>query len=299
MIARDFFVASFSSAQLQSLHYHLPKIIFICGGDEKFHPNRKIIEEYFRLHHKKFLTFRAEDAWIVISKNSSSENALAHEEWLAGFSDVVMILVESYGTVAELGAFSLNEQLRKKLLPVLDINYQNEASFINTGPVRWINSDSKFRPCIYTNFKTILTVMPEIEKRINRTVQESVSPKDRFGKFGFTNKVMLFFTLQILVVIGPITTDEIVNIVSNILQERGKRRVEFILAVGVALGIFKIHSKDGADFYYCKDFERLFSAENTKRLLHRIQLNRGKALSSLIGITEYKKLLLEIHGDFA
>lgn len=296
--ARKLFIESFSSSQLQSLHNHLPKIVFICGGDAQYHPNRQILETYFEVHLKKFLTFRAEDAWSVISKHSNAENSLAHEEWLAGFSDIVIILVESFGTVAELGAFSLSPQLRRKLLPILNVEYQNANSFINTGPVKWINSDSKFKPCIYTNFETILTAIPEIEKRIDINFHDTST--ERFGKYKFTNKVMLFFTLQILVALGPISPEEVSNITFDLLGQRNKRFIDSILAIGIALGIFQLHQDESNnDYYYCKDFERLFSSNNTKILLHRIQLNRAKSLSHLLKIEQYNSMIEEIHGNFA
>jgi len=97
-------------------------MIFICGGDESTCKNRKTIEEYFKKHLPKFLTFRAENAWEIFSKDKK-ENVLALEEWLADFSDVVIVLVESYGTAAELGAFALSNTLRIKLLPIVDIKW--------------------------------------------------------------------------------------------------------------------------------------------------------------------------------
>ena len=110
----------------------MPKIVFICGGDESYCKNRAKLETYIQNHLPKYLTFRAENAWAVISEHFNSDksnketNALALEEWLADFSDIVIILVESFGTVAELGAFSLSPVLRKKLIPILDKRYKDD-----------------------------------------------------------------------------------------------------------------------------------------------------------------------------
>lgn len=150
----------------------IPQIIFICGGDPKYNPNRRIIETYLDKHEPDFMTFRAEYAWEIISSDrvtqndDGSVNALELEEWLADFSDAVIILVESYGTVAELGAFSISSRLRKKLLPILDRKFENDASFINTGPVSWVNNDSVYKPTIYADFDTILTTMPQMTKNL-------------------------------------------------------------------------------------------------------------------------------------
>lgn len=103
----------------------------------------------------------------TIRSNYNFINALQLEEWLADLSDAVIIIVESFGTVAELGAFSISEPLRTKLLPILDKRFKNDESFINTGPVSWVNQDSIYKPSIYADFETILTVIPDIIDKID------------------------------------------------------------------------------------------------------------------------------------
>ena len=77
------------------------------------------------------------------------------EAKLAALSDFVLI-VESPGTFAELGVFSLSDELRKKLLPILDIKYRSGQSFVETAPVRWTNRDSDLRPSIWVSHESIL-----------------------------------------------------------------------------------------------------------------------------------------------
>jgi hypothetical protein len=76
-LAKKRFVSEFSAYKLTNLHYFLPKIIFICGGKDENCPNRSILEKYFRKHLSKHLIFRAEDAWEIISKNTTIVNANA------------------------------------------------------------------------------------------------------------------------------------------------------------------------------------------------------------------------------
>ncbi|GLY60260.1 hypothetical protein Pcaca05_11180 [Pectobacterium carotovorum subsp. carotovorum] len=83
--ARKDFIKNFSPSELNQLNYSLPKILFICGGEDKTCKNRGFLEHYIKRHHKEYLTFRAELAWEVISSNDKGKNvnALALEEWLA------------------------------------------------------------------------------------------------------------------------------------------------------------------------------------------------------------------------
>ncbi|MFX2611180.1 retron St85 family effector protein [Enterobacter mori] len=295
--ARKDFIDNFSASELTQLSYSLPKILFICGGEEKACSNRGTLERYIKRRHKEYLTFRAELAWDVISnsKTIKNVNALALEEWLADFSDIVIILVESYGTVAELGAFSLSNGLRKKLLPILDKKYERDLSFINTGPVMWVNNDSKFNPAIYTDFSTILTCIPEINERLSRKLRSSVSEDNSYGKYRYSPKVLLFFLLYVIASLGPIPAKEITTLATEIIEfkekHRGRDTISFMLSLGIALGLFKLSWKGDTPYYSCIDFDKFFNHESTKKLLESILKSRARALSDLILIKEFKKEL--------
>lgn len=290
LVARGHFASEFTPWKLTYLHYSLPKVIFICGGDENHYKNRGVIEEYFQKHLPKSLTFRAEDAWEIISQDKNA-NALLLEEWLADFSDVVIILIESFGTVAELGAFSLSPALRKKLLPILDESHIKDESFINTGPIRWVDKDSKFSPSIHANFQAILTCIPEIEERINRRTIEAIYTSRIFGKYNFSNKVMLFFLVYLVAALGPITLREVVGISNDILNYKDKKVINFILSVGIALNIFSVFSMDEIEYFSCIDYKKLFRDPSTKSFLNGIQTSRARSLSSLYAIPEYQYVL--------
>lgn len=295
--ARKDFIENFSASELNQLSYSLPKILFICGGEEKSCSNRGTLENYIKRHHKEYLTFRAELAWEVISnsKNSKNVNALALEEWLADFSDIVIILVESYGTVAELGAFSLSNGLRKKLLPILDKRFERDLSFINTGPVMWVNNDSKFNPAIYTDFSTILTCIPEINERLARKSRSTFSEENSYGNYRYSPKVLLFFLLYVIASLGPIPSKEIVTLTAEIIGFKEKNRVKdtisFMLSLGIALGLFKLSWQDEISYYSCIDFDKFFNHESTKKLLESILKSRARALSDLILIKDFKNEL--------
>lgn len=296
---RSDFIKEFlaSGSTLNELGKHLPRIIFICGGDEKYCLNRSRLEKHFSIHFPLYLTFRAEYAWDMISKEANKGvNALELEEWLADFSDVVIILVESFGTVAELGAFSLSEALRKKLLPILDAKYRGIESFINTGPVRWVDKDSHFGPSIYTDFDTILTSVTEISDRINKRYWEFAKKENKFGKFNFSKKVLLFFVIYVVSALGPVSLDEIISITKEVLSLRNKKddeMISFTVSMGLALGVLKKIHVDDLSFYSCFDYDKLFRDKRTQAFLVKVQQSRARALSNLVRIPTYQCALRE------
>jgi hypothetical protein len=94
-----------------------------------------------------------EDIFEALLYKSSSEDLLSLENLLADSVDVVVVIPESAGSFAELGAFANNEKLRDKMVCVLDKKYDRDKSFINQGPVKLLKR---------TNNKAVVHIDPEI-----------------------------------------------------------------------------------------------------------------------------------------
>lgn len=304
-LAKRCFISEVGATQLTNLSHHLPKILFICGGDPKILKNREIIESYMRKHQPEFLFFRAEFAWNIITKtakrSSKETNALLLEEWLAAFSDAVVILVESFGTVAELGAFSISLPLRQKLLPLLDKKYKSDESFINTGPVAWVNQDSWYSPCIYSDFGTILTSMPQLIKQLKDGSGKYSSRKSddtTIGEFKFTKKELLFYIIYIITALGPINEKEIINIVNKTISfgthKKDQEDISFVISLSVALELVNYYEFEDEIYYSCLNYKELYRDETTLRLLTMSQHMRARCLSDLIHIPLYKKMLRDV-----
>lgn len=290
-VARNIVLRHVSKSDYSFLYKVTPKIVFICGGDERYCQNRGLIEDYFFKFEKNILPFRAEYAWDVLSNSNKSKshklNALEIEKWLAELSDAVIILVESFGTVAELGAFSLSEDLRKKLLPILDEKYKNDESFINTGPVRWVDQQSSYGPSIYTNLSTILTCMPDVINRIDRH-----NPVYSSRSNSKINKKHFLFLLVIIVIsIGPLNEEEL-HLIFKQAMDHQDYNISLMLSLAVGLKIISCHSFNN-ERYYCFIKETLNNNELTKDLLEKTQSIRAQCLSHLIKIPEFRLCLRE------
>lgn len=69
---------------------------------------------------------------------SDKLNLIDLENVLADSVDAIIMCVESYGSVAELGAFATNAKLANKLFVIMDRKYRADKSFINLGPIRYM-----------------------------------------------------------------------------------------------------------------------------------------------------------------
>jgi hypothetical protein len=278
-------------------HYRFRRIspvIFICGG-LKSKP-RDTLRSYLRKQKNDLQIFYAERVWELISSNPGL-GALKMEADLAALSDLVIIIVESPGTFAELGAFSHVESLRKKLLPIVDLKYKDSNSFINTGPVRWIDEESDFRPTIWTKQDEILNCAAELESRIN-TIPKPKSAK--VSDLAKSRKHLLFFICDLVAVIAPTTVEVIGTFMEKIAPSVPIADLEITLLVGLAeaMGLLRkdsIMMPDGVETTF-------FSPAKTDALqhpYHRIRwVNlpelRAEFISGLLTNPEAVKVIREV-----
>ena len=106
------------------------KIVFLCGGTGegsiRFH-----LDKYLR--EQKLPVFRAEE--VIDWRNSSvfQGDLLELEKYIAALSGVIVLISESAGSIAELGSFVNDKEIRKKLLVIIESQYRKKPSFISDG----------------------------------------------------------------------------------------------------------------------------------------------------------------------
>jgi hypothetical protein len=122
--------------------------IFLCGGsspaEEKF--RRDLGARISAIKSKyRYSVFYPEDMFVELILGHQRQDLLTLENLLAKSVSAVAILLQSAGTFAELGAFSNHPLLKDRLVVVIDPKYQRSSSFINTGPVRHLQKQTKSR----------------------------------------------------------------------------------------------------------------------------------------------------------
>lgn len=82
-------------------------------------------------------------------RDGTYRDLLTFEEHLAGLSAVIVLVVESPGAVAELGAFSMSDAFLDRLLVlVASVHYEAE-SFIRLGPIKRIENFAEDNVLVY------------------------------------------------------------------------------------------------------------------------------------------------------
>lgn len=225
-------------------------VVFLCGGAES--TRRARLAEYIKRTEARPLVFYADDVWSLLARRPEL-NALQMERELAVLADLVIIVVESPGTFTELGAFAILEGLREKLLPILDRKYRGAESFITTGPVAWVNEDSKFGPAIWATFDAILDSVDDLDRRL------ALLPPPRSHRvenIPESPRHLVFFLADLAAVFGPCPAAHLRYYASTILGTTHVPHFDLLLNLAVAMDLIQIlNLGQGADLLYYRPLD--------------------------------------------
>lgn len=176
--------------------------IFLCGAsqDRKASIRKDIYDRIKDL--PKFNVVFPE--WIFGGLLLNKQyNLLELERELAADVDVIVLPLEGYGTMAELGAFASFPDLTEKIIVVNEDKYRhNKRSFINIGPIELIRSQDK-RNIIYYADNSRSNMLDDVYGRL-RHFRRHHAKKNIKNLFTLSR-----FLLYVIAIFQPITKEEI------------------------------------------------------------------------------------------
>ena len=219
----------------------LNPVVFLCGADGS--KSRDALRDYLHKYTPQVKVFYAERVWQTIA-GFGERDALQMEEDLAKLADLLIVIIESPGTFTELGAFSLSPPLRRKMLAIVDEKYKDASSFISNGPLKWIDSESVFKPTIYTNLNKILLAADQVHERIQR-IEKPRSTK--LEDLAISQKHLLFFICDLMSVIYPATISMICDYLAEISPSVATNGINVPTLVGLAIAMNLLRPVDVID----------------------------------------------------
>jgi hypothetical protein len=195
--------------------------IFLCGGAGKHEEElRKAIgTRIVDLTSKyAYAVHYPEDFFIELMLGHQKHDLLSLENILANSVHAVAIILHSPGTFAELGAFSNHPALSQKLIIVTDPKYRNHRSFINLGPIRFLQTKTRSKilhiQLNQGNLDNLATSIAEAAREIAKTS----SPRH-----DLTNPLAAYqFFLAVINVFDPIPKSALINLVDSLRPSDGK-----------------------------------------------------------------------------
>lgn len=146
------------------------KFLFLCGGIVPNGVNAKPgnLRDYIyrvRRMRTRYEVVLAEKA-TQLYRDTAYGDLISFEEDIARIAAVVLVIAESAGSLAELGAFASNDTIRKALRVMIQEKYARDESFIRYGPVERVKKAKREH----------LGVYPWREHANGRLIARSVTP---------------------------------------------------------------------------------------------------------------------------
>jgi len=131
----------------KSLRVRAPSpILLICGGGIDINKTKpaSLRQAYTFVYGRDVLKDYANvtpEDFKIFAPHGNYTDWLSFESEFAQIVDLIILFSESYGSVAELGAFAMVEEIALRLLVVMDDKNYAEPSFVKHGPVRRLEGE--------------------------------------------------------------------------------------------------------------------------------------------------------------
>lgn len=188
----------FKQLDLGELRIQRPDpFIFFCGGVTSKNgavPPFSSLRDYIyrkplELEHRVVL---AEDA-VKLFQDSKYSDLITFEAHIAQISELVLLVCESPGSLAELGAFCLKPTIVERLYAVIPEEHSESDSFVRLGPLRLVaekNSDAvgafPWTETRDANGKTEIVISPDYDNAIIKAIERNLT-KPKTEKFSLVN----------------------------------------------------------------------------------------------------------------
>jgi hypothetical protein len=201
--------------------------IFLCGGagEESAKFRNRVKFEIIQTKSKyNYRVYYPEDMFIDFLLGHEKYDLLTLENLLANDVTSVAILLDSPGTLTELGAFSNFEKLNDKLIVVIDNKHRKKKSFINMGPVRYLERHTQSR-LIYS--KLDLDSAKEISRQITEIARNSHQSSNIVADF--SNLIWMYdYVVYSIYIFEPLNRDRLENSIGSLattISEKEKWKI--------------------------------------------------------------------------
>jgi hypothetical protein len=197
-------LVDFEKSEIRREH----RIVFLCGG--QINEARELpasIREALLRHLPARDSING--AQIILAERatealpgSNFNNLLDLEEYLSAVVDGVILIVESAGSICELGAFVKTPNIASKLVVLISNQHDNATSFIKLGALKYLdhafNGDAEICPFHWEIVEGGVSIQAYVLTAIVKELSESldrVRPRGKFDRSDLGDRI--FLTLSI------------------------------------------------------------------------------------------------------
>lgn len=239
------------------------QLIFLCGANhESGQPSarREALRRFLHSQSPDLRVVYAEGVLSELTKIGHNKNVLDLEHEISSIADRIIIVIESVGAACELGAFA-HEGLRRKLVVINDEHYRTAKSFLNEGPIAALG-EAKAPVFWYPMANSGINKVDGIGAIFSPLAKEILGKKSAGSSRQVitptelrANKVSLYFIHDLVLMAGPISLSELVDLLKFLFGDRSYDPLKQLLGVLRA-----------ADFLVSNDISgtRIYTSTNPK-----------------------------------
>lgn len=242
---------------------HPSRFIFFCGGATSQDANDACSLRHYLLNERDIAPRL--NAKIVLAeganqlyRDSKYRDLISFEEDIAKISTMILLVAESAGSLAELGAFSANEATKKSLVVLMQERYSKAESFVRFGPIeRIIIEDDErvgFFPWEEDGQRKIVkpSAEPHIEN-IEKLINGLLSKVPKAALLSRNPEIADFIILYWIIFLSlAIPVQKLVLYASEIVKDSEQssiRKKLFCMELAGWIGRKRYSNKD---YHYCK-----------------------------------------------
>jgi hypothetical protein len=240
--------------------------IFLCGGPTDVaatHPVSIRDAIYRELAKDKDIDrrIRVAEHYKDWSSEATYTDLVSFERHLAELSSVIVLVLESAGSIAELGLFSVIEEFKKKLLVFIETEHYRTDSFIRLGPIdylekncnnsaechRWMRGSGRaavFDQIAASDLQTDLAAAV-------RSRASLPSPERQLHPSGWLDGALL--VCDLLNICSALTIRELRQLLDGLGCQRNESEVKQLLFLLTRMGLLAMEPKGDQRFYVSTD----------------------------------------------
>jgi len=296
-----------AALNFDKLRVERPKdFVFFCGGANPTAADRtRVSLRHYLLNKKSF--FKRVKADIVLAEQANQlyrdtkyENLIDFEADIACIATLVLVIAESAGSLAELGAFASHPTISKALRVIIQNQYYNQESFIRFGPIQLLQNSREENVGVFPwrTFERGGLIISSVNPHYGEIVayiraQIDNTPVKTLFKYGdsLSAFVTIYWIIHLLVAAPIGVIERYLEYVKMVLP--GNLR-DHLYSLTIA-GWIKSHPYGGQTYYFTtidKDpFDYRFRAEISSKDSLRWKADLAKSLQRTHPLKKHVRLL--------
>lgn len=249
-----------------------PKIIFFCGGEcrPEYPPYlsaRHYITTFLQVKH--FRDFAVKNAEDIKEWNHYNvyPDLISFETDITHICKLVVLFVESPGSLVELGLFAATESIARKLLVFIPRLYSQDNSFISLGPIKYLQDrDSSLEHVYVYDFLNDLGCYEQTKIELDRQlivddilVQFGKRTRHAAADEERSKSRILLLICDLIYLFKALTITEVVNYIERLdIKNWTTKNVAQALFCLEKLDLIRIEKLSHATYYMPDEIDGLY-----------------------------------------